>query len=463
MAVNTQETLTFFATRVGAIKDLIVLFLQMWRAFQRHRSAHMVIRRLNILTGKAKMREQAKARIVQLFLRNAQHIGAELFAQGPLIEHKPNIKSRGQCRLDLGNLVLPKPMPDQCGVVDARRIADGAMTHRITDNLFDLGRAIAQSLKRGWHRAVDDFEIATTSELFEFHQRKIGFNPGRVTIHHQTNGAGWGNHRHLSIAKAVLFTKQHRLVPSAHRQIHQLGIGTVGVIQSNRFYIKLFIAFCGAISRCAMIADDLKHMFFVAFKPVKRAQLTSHFSRGRIGHTGHDRGQRPTQGTPLVAVITIPHVHQKSANIGVSQTQGTEVIRQLCDFLRRELRHHHRNLKRHGPQACSVHVIFGLKFPILQEGQQVHRRQVTGRIIQEHVFRTRVRPTDRAIFWAGVPGVHSVMILDARIGTGPSGVSDLIPQIAGFDGLGDGAIGATDQLPIRIVLYGLQIGIGHAY
>ena len=106
-----------------------------------------------------------------------------------------------------------------------------------------------------------------------------------------------------------------------------------------------------------------------------------------------------------------------------------------------------------------MHVFVGLERAVLLEGQQVHRRQVTGRVIKEHILGTRVRSADRAIFRAGVPGVYRVVVLDAGIGAGPSGVTHLFPQIAGFDGLAHLAVFPVDQVPIRIVLDGLQEGI----
>ena len=103
-----------------------------------------------------------------------------------------------------------------------------------------------------------------------------------------------------------------------------------------------------------------------------------------------------------------------------------------------------------------MHVVFCLEHAVLEEGQQVHRGEVTSRVVQEHVLGARVRATDRTVFRAGVPRVDGVVVLDAGIGTGPCGVPDLFPQIAGFDGLADLAVLAVDQVPIRIVFDGLE-------
>ena len=55
------------------------------------------------------------------------------------------------------------------------------------------------------------------------------------------------------------------------------------------------------------------------------------------------------------------------------------------------------------------------------------------------------------------------MKLDARVSTGPSGVANLVPQLARRDGLGHFAIGAADQFPRQIVFDSLQEGIRHPH
>ena len=57
------------------------------------------------------MTQQVKAWIIQLSRRNAQHFRAKISAQRPLIEHKADVKSRGQRRFNLIQLVFPNPCP----------------------------------------------------------------------------------------------------------------------------------------------------------------------------------------------------------------------------------------------------------------------------------------------------------------------------------------------------------------
>ena len=234
------------------------------------------------------------------------------------------------------------------------------------------------------------------------------------------------------------------------------------MVERNRFHRKGFVAIRIAMCRVAVVPNNTKHVLFVALVALKRTQLARHFSRGRIGHTRHDRGQGSTHRTAFVAVIAKAHVHQQTADVRIAKAKRAEHVGQLRDFFGRELRHHHRNFERHSPKAGRVDILLNVKLCVLVELQQVHRREVTGRIVEEHIFRTGVRPTDCTILRASVPRVYGVVELDTRISTGPCRVSNLFPQIARFDGLGNGAVFAVDQVPIRIILNRLKEGIGHA-
>ena len=55
-----------------------------------------------------------------------------------------------------------------------------------------------------------------------------------------------------------------------------------------------------------------------------------------------------------------------------------------------------------------------------------------------------------------MPIVDRGVELKPRIGAGPGGLADLLPQIAGFDGFGNFAVTALDQIPIAIVVSDLK-------
>ena len=129
--LTDKIALAGFATGVGAVKDRVVLFFEVRCPFDSHGAADVVVGRIDVRFGKAQRAQQIECRVVQLFGRDAKHLGAELFAQRPLVEHKADVKGAFQCRLDLGQFVRAEPVPCQRRVVDPRRVADGAVTHSV--------------------------------------------------------------------------------------------------------------------------------------------------------------------------------------------------------------------------------------------------------------------------------------------------------------------------------------------
>ena len=155
------------------------------------------------------------------------------------------------------------------------------------------------------------------------------------------------------------------------------------------------------------------------------------------------------------------HGHQKAPDIGVSQTERAEPVRKLRDPRAGELRHQHRDLERQRPDPRRVDIGLRVERAVLQERQQVHRGEIARRVVEEHVFRARIRAADRAVLRAGVPRVDRVVELHARIGAGPCRVADLLPEVARLDRLGHLAVGAPGQLPVAVRAHRLEEGVGH--
>ena len=87
------------------------------------------------------------------------------------------------------------------------------MTDRVTNNIFDLAVIIAQIGQRFGDNTVDNLEIAAARQFLELDDSKIRLNAGGVTIHDQTNGAGWRNHGCLGITVTMGFTKLKGVIP----------------------------------------------------------------------------------------------------------------------------------------------------------------------------------------------------------------------------------------------------------
>ena len=99
----------------------------------------------------------------------------------------------------------------------------------------------------------------------------------------------------------------------------------------------------------------------------------------------------------------------------------------------------------------------------MAELHQVHRCQITRRIIKEHIFRAWVGGVNATPFRTSMPFVNCGVILQARIGAGPCCMGDLFPKVSGFDTLGNTVVAAFDQFPIALIQNGLQILVANPY
>src|SRR3546814_8917596 len=77
------------------------------------------------------------------------------------------------------------------------------------------------------------------------------------------------------------------------------------------------------------------------------------------------------------------------------------------------------------------------------ELHQVYGCEVARGIVQEHVFRARIRGVDPAGIRTGMPVVDRGVELYARIGRGPGGIADLLPELTGLEGFLDLAVDAA--------------------
>ena len=90
------------------------------------------------------------------------------------------------------------------------------------------------------------------------------------------------------------------------------------------------------------------------------------------------------------------------------------------------------------------------------ESEKIGGGEVTRRVVEEHVFRTRVRRADIARRLAGVPVVHGGVEVQAGIGGRPGGVANFFPQLARLQCLGHLAVGAADQFPVGVGFHRAQ-------
>ena len=214
-----------------------------------------------------------------------------------------------------------------------------------------------------------------------------------------------------------------------------------------------------------MVAHHAQHGVGIGRIAREGAEFGRHLGRGRVAHARHDGRERAADGAAFVRIIGDAGRHQQAADVGVAEPERAVAVGELGDLLRRELRHQHRDLEHHGPQPHGM--LVGRRVDALGRGilelQQVQRRQIAGRVVEEHVFGARVRGDDRPRDRAGVPVVDGGVVLQPGIGRGPGRVADLLPQIAGLDGLGRLAVEPARQRPVAVLLDGAQEVIRHAH
>ena len=123
VALDREVARAGLAAGVGAVEDRVVLGPQVRRALERHRAADVVVRRLDLRPAEAEVAQQVEGRVAQLLGRDAEHAGAELLAERPLVEDEADVEGRRQRRLDLLDLRPAEAVADQRGRVDLRRVA----------------------------------------------------------------------------------------------------------------------------------------------------------------------------------------------------------------------------------------------------------------------------------------------------------------------------------------------------
>ncbi|MNI16182.1 hypothetical protein D3C73_695080 [compost metagenome] len=458
MRFDREITLADLAAGVGAIEDGQMLVLQERRTFQRHRTADVDIGSFDVLLREADMLEQVEAHVSELLVGNFQRVLEEVGAERPLVEDELDVEGSLGGAVDRFDLLVRKALGLQCAGVDARSLVQIAVTDRIGFDLGDLAFCVTERAQGFRNRTVDDLEVTAAGKLLELHERKVGFDAGRVAVHDEADRAGRRDNGRLGVAVTVLFTKFQRLVPGGLGVSRQRLVRVFRMIERNRIDGELLVAGGFTVGCAAMVADDPQHAFAVRRKIRERSKLAGHFSRGRIGNTGHDRGQRTGNRTPFLRIVGDTRRHKETADVCVAEAERAVLVGEFGDFLRRELRHHHRHFENDGPQANGMFVVGDrnvLRCLVL-ELQKVERSKVACRVVEEHVFRARVGAADRAAGRRSVPVVHRRVEVDARIGRRPCGIGNLFPQILGLQGLHDLAVLTGGQVPLAIVFDSLE-------
>ncbi|GJE34191.1 hypothetical protein LDDCCGHA_4398 [Methylobacterium oxalidis] len=417
---------------------------------------------LDLLLREAEEGQQLEGRVGELLGRHLQRLRQEVVAERPAVEDELDVEGRLQPGLHRRDLLVGEALGPQAARVDARSLAHRAVADRVGLDLGDLGFAVAERAQRVGHGPVDDLEVAAARELLELHQREVGLDAGGVAIHHEADRAGRRDHGRLRVAVAVLLAEGESPVPHRHGALGDVGLRHVGVVEGDGGDAQELVALGLAVGGAAVVADDAQHRVGVLGVFLEGAELGRHLGGGGVGGARHDGAERAGERAPFRRVVGQAHRHQQAADVRVAEAERPVAVGQLGDLLRGELRHHHRDLEHHRPQA--VEVLEGGHVEVARlavvHRQQVRRGEVAGRVVEEHVLGARVRGPDPPARRAGVPVVHRRVEVQARVGRGPGRLADLLPEVAGLERLRHLAGGAGGEVPVGVRLDGAQEVVG---
>ena len=426
------------AAAVGAVEDGEVLVLQVRRTLHGHGAAQG---------------QQEGLHLSQL----------ELALEAVHIDGVGRIKGRGEFLLHQGDLFFGPAGALEHGAGDAGRVVgDLQPAHHVALDFADLLGGVAEAGQGFGDGAVHQLEVPATRQLLELHQGKVGLDAGGVAVHEEADGACGGQHRDLGVAIAVLLSEVEGSIPALPGGFHH-ALGQGGAPQALGPDGQLLVLRVrGVVGRPPVVPDDAEHVLSVLGVAREGPQLARHLGAGGVGIAREDGRQGRAPLGALGAVVGDAHAHEHGAQVGVAQAQGAELVAELSDGLAGELGHQDADLEDHGPEADGVPVAHQVEPAVSrEEGAEVQRREVAGRVVQEHVFGAGIAGVDGTVSRAGVPVVDGGVELDAGIGAGPGGLVDLLPEILGAELPVRLAVHPALELPVPIHFQGAHEGIGH--
>ncbi len=194
MALHRQVPDPFAAARIGAIKDRQMVVFKARRALHGHGAAAIKVGLFDILGTVTDGGEKVEIHRIKALGIKPKGLGAKRLAKGPFVERKLDIKGLCQSAFQRFDLVAGKAFFHQGFVVDAWGLSQRCVPHGVFDDRFDPGLVIPESFKGRRNRLVYNLEVSAAGEFLEFYQGKIRLDAGCIAIHHQTDGAGRGNH-----------------------------------------------------------------------------------------------------------------------------------------------------------------------------------------------------------------------------------------------------------------------------
>jgi len=212
-----------------------------------------------------------------------------------------------------------------------------------------------------------------------------------------------------------------------------------------------------------MHVDHLEHRLTVELIAGEGAGRSGDLGRSDVGFSTHQGGDRRGVRSARIGVVCQAARHQERAEVGVAQTERSELVAVLLDRLGGVRRVADQDLLGQDgrpdrmPEVIDREVTLGCVEP-----EQVDAGQVAGRIVEEHVLRARIRGVDTRRVLTCVPAVDRGVELHPGITADPGRLRDLRHQFRRLVGLDDGAVGPGTRVPQATGLHGPHELVGHA-
>ena len=312
-------------------------------------------------------------------------------------------------------------------LLQIRRPFDGFVLVDVFDDSVHLFPAVSQppqSLRNG---LIDDLEQAASDQLLVFHQGDVRLHPRGVAVHHEPDGSGRCQHRHLGILIAIFLSLGQSIAPATPD-------GLVEILRQSG---------CGQLgSGILVFANHPQHRFAIEGELGEGLQIVGNPGRGVVGLSVHEGRHGTGVGSAGLAVVGKPQCHEQGSQVGIAQPQrpeevavvgncGGRIAGVVDDDLLGGDHHLHRVFE---PLDIQTAVF-------LPEFHQVQRRQIAGGVIQEHIFTAGVGGVDSIGGGAGMPVVDGGVKLNAGVAA----------NVGGFRH-------HSKQVPAAVILHNLTSG-----
>ena len=181
-----------------------------------------------------------------------------------------------------------------------------------------------------------------------------------------------------------------------------------------------------------------------------------------VGDAGHEARDRCSERTAAIGVVRQAGGHEEGTEIRVADAELAVPTSRIANGFCREIREADRHVHRRDDELhCTCEAMGVERVVLLEEREEVQRRQVAGRVVEAHVFRAWVRCIDATGLRVRMPVVDRVVVLNARIGAGPCRLAHRPEEPLGVDGLDDAAVSAGGEAEGLAVLDRAHEQIGH--